>query len=79
MVTVTVMDSCILPNRISMSLYLNGSKYSLCKTLQPFNNHSVTDLILFLNDNGLFDFLISCCNKENKIKIFQYLKEKKKY
>jgi hypothetical protein len=45
--------------------------YSLYKTLQPFNNHSVDDII-FINDNeGFNHFLIACCQRENKIKIFK--------
>jgi hypothetical protein len=49
---------------------INESKYSSIRTLQTFNNdHWVNDLI-FINKNG-FDFLISCCKSENKIKIFK--------
>jgi hypothetical protein len=40
------------------SKQINGSNhYSSIRTLQPFNNHDVDDLI-FINDNGRFDFLI---------------------
>jgi len=46
----------------------NESKYSLIRTLKPFNNY-VYDLI-FINDNR-FNFLVACCFDENKIKIFK--------
>jgi hypothetical protein len=47
-----------------------SNHYSLLKTLKPFNDHPVEDLI-FINDNGLFDCLISCCGDENKIVIYK--------
>ncbi len=46
-----------------------SNHYSLCKTLKPFNEGWVQDLI-FINDNR-FECLISCCYNENKIKIFK--------
>jgi WD40 repeat protein len=54
---------------------LNESEYFLLKTLKPFNNERVTDLI-FLNDNG-FECLISCCYEENKIVIYKGEEEEK--
>jgi len=53
---------------------LNESKYSLSKTLKPFNE-CISDLV-FLNDNGL-NLLISCCSDENKIVIYKNKREKK--
>jgi hypothetical protein len=47
-----------------------SNHYSSIRTLKPFNEGGVFDLI-FINDNGQFDFLISCCQDENKIKIFK--------
>jgi hypothetical protein len=55
------------------SKQINESKYSLSKSLQPFND-LIYDLI-FLNDNE-FNFLISCSYHENKIVIFKGEKEK---
>jgi hypothetical protein len=46
-----------------------SNHYSLIRTLKPFNNNRVDDVI-FINYKG-FDLLISCCEKENKIKIFK--------
>jgi hypothetical protein len=54
------------------SKQINGSGYSLCKTLKPFSK-SISDLIS-INDNG-FDCLIACSQSENKIKIFKGEKE----
>ena len=52
------------------SKQINESKYSSIRTLQTFNDyHEVYDLI-FMNDNG-FNFLIACCQEENKIVIFK--------
>jgi hypothetical protein len=52
---------------------INGSKYSLIRTLQPFNHDndlgSVNDLI-FINHIE-FNFLIACSKDENKIKLFK--------
>ncbi len=49
------------------SKQINESNYSLIKTLQPFN---VWVNLIYINDNE-FNFLISCCSNENKIKIFK--------
>jgi hypothetical protein len=50
--------------------------YSLSKTLQPFNDHGV-DNIIFLNYNeGFNHFLISCSYDENKIVIYKGEEEK---
>jgi hypothetical protein len=51
-----------------------SNHYSSIRTLHPFNNDNWVSDLIFLNDNG-FDFLISCCQKENKIKIFKEEKE----
>ena len=48
---------------------INESNYSSIRTLQPFNQGGVTDLIFILNDE--FNFLISCCHDENKIVIYK--------
>jgi hypothetical protein len=60
------------------SKQINESNYySLCKTLQPFNNHSVSDII-FINYNGQFNhFLISCSRWQNKIVIYKGEEEEK--
>ena len=54
------------------SKQINESNYSLCKTLQPFNDSRIWDLI-FINE---FNYLISCCSNECKIVIY---KNKDKY
>ncbi len=56
------------------SKQINESRYSLIRTLKPFNDHIIHDLI-FLNDNG-FDFLIACSLSNHKIKIFKGEEEK---
>ncbi len=49
------------------SKQINESKYSLIRTLKPFDdNYSHVNDLIFLNDNG-FDCLISCSWNENKI------------
>jgi hypothetical protein len=53
------------------SKQINESKYSLYKTLQPFNpNNDVRDII-FLNDNEFNHFLIACSYAENKLVIYK--------
>ena len=54
--------------------------YSLCKTLQPFNNNPVwVDDLIFINYNeGFNHFLISCSHQENKIG-FKALLEYERY
>ncbi len=46
-----------------------SNHYSSIRTLKPFNDHCIRDLI-FLNDKGL-NCLIACCQKENKIVIYK--------
>jgi hypothetical protein len=55
-----------------------SNHYSSIRTLQPFNEGWVNDLI-FINDNRFY-CLISCCYQENKIVIFkgEEQKEEKK-
>jgi hypothetical protein len=51
--------------------------YSLCKTLQPFNNNTVHGMIFINNNNeGFNHFLISCSYQENKIVIYKGEEEK---
>jgi hypothetical protein len=45
--------------------------YSLYKTLQPFNNNPVDDLIFINYNEGFNHFLISCSDWQNKIVIYK--------
>ena len=58
---------------------INESKYSLCKTLHPFNNDHWVDDIIFINNNneGFNHFLISCSLSEDKIVIYKNKGEEK--
>jgi len=50
---------------------INGSNhYSLIRTLKPFDEGGVSDLI-FINDSGFNHCIIACCLGENKIKVFK--------
>jgi hypothetical protein len=49
---------------------INESKYSLIRTLQPFNGNAVCGLI-FINENGFNNFLITCCPNESKIIVYK--------
>jgi hypothetical protein len=48
-----------------------ASKYSLTKTLQPFNN--IARDLIFINEG--FNFLITCCFTENKIVVYKNKEE----
>jgi hypothetical protein len=54
------------------SKQINESNYSLSKTLQPFNNNYINDIIFINNNNeGFNHFLISCSPHKNKIVIYK--------
>jgi hypothetical protein len=50
---------------------INASNYSLYKTLKPFNDGKVHDIIFINYNEGFNHFLISCSLSEDKIKIFR--------
>ena len=37
---------------------INGSRYSLIRTLQPFNNGNAVCGLIFINENGFDTFLV---------------------
>jgi hypothetical protein len=53
------------------SKQINESKYSLSKTLKPFNGDSHVNDLICINDNEFNHFLIGCSWNENKIVIYK--------